>query len=133
MEFTIDYFTAAPEGVAVNILGINGAFPAPLINVTRGDTLVVRVQNNDPVHAHSLHWHGLKVAGAPEMDGVAGVTQFGLLPFHNMTYRFVVDDEPGTYWYHGHASASRRRARRRRPAHRARPPRRGDPPRAVCA
>ena len=51
-DFTIHYFTAAPDGVAVNILGINGVFPAPLINVTQGDTLVVRVQNNDPVHAH---------------------------------------------------------------------------------
>ena len=43
------------------------------------------------------------VESTSTMDGVAGVTQCGLLPFHNMTYRFVVDDEPGTYWYHGHA------------------------------
>ena len=44
--------------------------------------------------------------GAPEYDGVAGVTQCGILPFSSMTYRFVVLDEPGTYWYHGHAGLS---------------------------
>jgi FtsP/CotA-like multicopper oxidase with cupredoxin domain len=87
----------------VRVLGINEQVPSPTIEVMRGDRLVVHVQNNDPVHSHSLHWHGLAMRGAPEYDGVAGVTQCGILPLESMTYSFVVLDEPGTYWYHGHA------------------------------
>jgi len=105
-NLTIGYFIARPDGRPVTVLGINGQLPSPTLEVTRGDTLVVHVHNNDPVHAHSLHWHGLAMKGAPEYDGVAGVTQCGILPFSSMTYRFVVLDEPGTYWYHGHAGLS---------------------------
>jgi FtsP/CotA-like multicopper oxidase with cupredoxin domain len=36
--------------------------------------------------------------GAPEMDGVIGVTQCGLRPGAAMEYRFVVDNHPGTHW-----------------------------------
>lgn len=105
-NLTIGYFIARPDGCPVTVLGINGQLPSPTLEVTRGDTLVVHVHNNDQAHAHSLHWHGLAMKGAPEYDGVAGVTQCGILPFSSMTYRFVVLDEPGTYWYHGHAGLS---------------------------
>eukprot|EP00928_Gymnodinium_smaydae_P094432 TRINITY_DN7930_c0_g1_i3.p1 TRINITY_DN7930_c0_g1~~TRINITY_DN7930_c0_g1_i3.p1 ORF type:complete len:1271 (-),score=149.20 TRINITY_DN7930_c0_g1_i3:216-3584(-) len=43
----------------------------------------------------------------PTMDGVIGVTQCGLRRGQSMTYTFIVQDEPGTYWYHGHGAAAR--------------------------
>ena len=95
-NLTIGYFIASPDGVAVNVLGINGQVPSPTLEVTQGDTLVVNVMNEDPAHAHSLHWHGLSMKGSPEMDGVVGVTQCSLRPFKHMQYRFKVNDEPGT-------------------------------------
>ena len=55
-NFTIGYFIAAPDGSPVNVLGVNGQVPSPTIRVTQGDTLVVRVKNEDPVHVHSMHW-----------------------------------------------------------------------------
>ena len=41
------------------------------------------------------------------MDGVVGVTQCGLPPHQQMTYRFVVNDNPGTYWYHGNSGLNK--------------------------
>ena len=110
-NFSISYFISQPDGHPVNTLGINKQVPSPTIKVVRGDTLVVNVQNDDQVHSHSLHWHGLAMKGAPEYDGVAGVTQCGITPHASMTYRFVVNDEPGTYWYHGHAGLTHAGAR----------------------
>ena len=57
-NLTIGYFIARPDGRPVTVLGINGQLPSPTLEVTRGDTLVVHVHNNDQAHAHSLHWHG---------------------------------------------------------------------------
>jgi FtsP/CotA-like multicopper oxidase with cupredoxin domain len=99
-NLTIGYFLAAPDGVPVNVLGINGEVPSPRLDVTQGDTLVVNVVNQDPAHGHSLHWHGLSMKGSPSMDGVVGVTQCSLRPFQSMQYRFKIVDEPGTCKYY---------------------------------
>ena len=95
-NLSIGYFQAAPDGVPVNVLGVNGQVPSPTLSVTQGDTLVVNVINEDPAHGHSIHWHGLAMRDNPEMDGVVGVTQCSIRPFQQMQYRFVVNDEPGT-------------------------------------
>lgn len=110
-NFSIGYFVASPDGSPVNILGINNQIPSPTINVRQGDTLVVNVVNNDPIHSHSLHWHGLSQKGSSEMDGVVGITQCGLPPSRSMTYRFNITDSPGTYWYHGHSGLTKNGAR----------------------
>ena len=110
-NFTIGYFLAAPDGSPVNVLGINNQVPSPTIDVQEGDTLIVNVVNNDPIHSHSLHWHGLSQKGSPEMDGVVGITQCGLPPSRSMTYRFNITDSPGTYWYHGHSGLTKNGSR----------------------
>ena len=110
-NFAIGYFVASPDGSPVNILGINNQIPSPTIDVQQGDTLVVNVANNDPVHSHSLHWHGLSQRGSPEMDGVVGISQCGLSPSRSMTYRFNITDSPGTYWYHGHSGLTKNGSR----------------------
>ena len=106
-NFTIGYFIASPDGIPVTVLGINNQIPSPSIVVNQGDTLVINVINNDPVHSHSLHWHGLTQKGSPEMDGVVGVTQCGLPPSQRMTYRLTINDDPGTYWYHDHSGLAK--------------------------
>ena len=103
--FVIDYFTAAPDGVPVTILGINNTVPSPTIELTQGDRLIVHLQNNAR-EGQSLHWHGLSQRTSPQMDGVVGVTQCALEPGGSMTYNMSIDDEAGTYWYHAHAGMS---------------------------
>jgi FtsP/CotA-like multicopper oxidase with cupredoxin domain len=78
---------------------LNGLSPGPLIEVTQGELLEVRVHNANVTGGLTLHWHGLDVPNAE--DGVAGVTQDAVLPGHSYTYRFVAKDA-GTYWYHSH-------------------------------
>lgn len=110
-NLTIGYFLADPDGVPVSVLGINSQLPSPTLSVTKGDTLIVNLRNEDPAHGHSLHWHGLAMKGANTQDGVVGVTQCSLQPFNEMQYSFVVEDDPGTYWYHGHSGLNKVGAR----------------------
>ncbi|QBD74884.1 hypothetical protein EPA93_02290 [Ktedonosporobacter rubrisoli] len=39
-------------------------------------------------------------------DGVAGITQNAVEPGESFTYRFVVKNQAGTYWYHSHQVSS---------------------------
>lgn len=59
----------------LQVFAINNQFPGPIINVTEGDAVVVRVTNMVPRDSISLHFHGLSMRGHPEMDGAAGFTQ----------------------------------------------------------
>ena len=50
----------------------------------------------------TVHWHGVRNINA--MDGVPGLTQDGIAPGDNFTYRFPLRNA-GTFWYHAHNSA----------------------------
>lgn len=54
---------------------MNDQFPGPVINVTEGDTVIIKVTNTVHRDSISLHCHGLSMRGFPEMDGAAGFTQ----------------------------------------------------------
>jgi FtsP/CotA-like multicopper oxidase with cupredoxin domain len=76
----------APDGIARDMLVINGQFPGPAIEANWGDTIVVHVQNNlqyngfEPCFLHAynstaIHWHGFHQQLNNANDGVPGVTQ----------------------------------------------------------
>ena len=46
----------------------------------------------------SIHWHGLHMKNNCWMDGVHGITECGIAPGESFTYRFTVDQDPGTHW-----------------------------------
>ncbi|PLW48883.1 hypothetical protein PCASD_02822 [Puccinia coronata f. sp. avenae] len=96
--------TAAFDGFTRTVLVINNQFPGPLIEANEGDTIVVRVENqlNLPL---SMHWHGIYQRGSQWMDGPSGVTQCPLAPGTSFTYKFTVDQQFGTFWYHAHYAA----------------------------
>jgi FtsP/CotA-like multicopper oxidase with cupredoxin domain len=75
---TLSSITALLKSIVFQVFAINNQFPGPLINVTEGDTVVVRVTNTVPRDSISLHFHGLSMKGHPEMDGAAGFTQVRL-------------------------------------------------------
>ncbi|KAK9837176.1 hypothetical protein WJX81_008696 [Elliptochloris bilobata] len=85
----------------------------PTIEVTRGQVLEVTVFNELPTdwpqvtEGITVHWHGLDMRGAEFYDGVAYLHQCPITPGTNFTYRFTVDETPGTYWWHGHAGVER--------------------------
>ncbi|KAB5523108.1 multicopper like protein [Coniochaeta sp. 2T2.1] len=91
-----------PDGVVRDMLFINGKFPGPLIEVIRGDRLVVNVTNHLSKNATTMHWHGLFQNGTNWFDGTAGVTQCGIPPGQSFVYNFTIDNQFGTYWYHSH-------------------------------
>ncbi|PHH92493.1 hypothetical protein CDD83_7130 [Cordyceps sp. RAO-2017] len=104
----------APDGVVKAVYLINDQFPGPVIEARSGDELVVNVHNsvggdgNEEERGISVHWHGLFMKGANEMDGVVGLTQCAIPPSQNFTYRFRIDEQQsGTFWYHAHSGVQR--------------------------
>ncbi|KAJ3282837.1 hypothetical protein HDU76_008575, partial [Blyttiomyces sp. JEL0837] len=75
-------------------------FRCPAIEVSYGDTLVIRVHNSLDVPT-TLHSHGLFQNGTNEYDGPAMITQCPIPPGHNFTYQIPIQ-QTGSYWIHGH-------------------------------
>ncbi|KAJ6440222.1 laccase IV [Purpureocillium lavendulum] len=100
-----------PDGVLKDVYLINGQFPGPTVEARSGDRLEVTVTNgiaNDTKDGLAVHWHGLFMKAANEMDGVVGVTQCSIPPAGSFTYRFQISEEQhGTFWYHAHSAVKR--------------------------
>ncbi|KAL1858719.1 hypothetical protein Plec18170_002925 [Paecilomyces lecythidis] len=102
-NFVLSEVTAAPDGVVRQLFVINGKFPGPLIRANRGDRIVVNVTNrlSEPT---SMHWHGMFQNGTNWMDGTAGITQCPIPPGKSFVYKFTIENQYGTFWYHSHYS-----------------------------
>ncbi|KAH8593306.1 Cupredoxin [Bisporella sp. PMI_857] len=101
-NFNITWVRANPDGAFERpTIGINGEWPLPIITATKGDTVIVNVDNQLGNQSTTLHFHGLFMNGSTSMDGPASVTQCGIQPGSQFTYNFTVD-QSGTYWYHSH-------------------------------
>lgn len=75
----------------------------PTLCVNQGDMVEVYVTNLLSDAVISIHWHGLHMINNSMMDGVAGLTQDGILPMRSFLYRFQITQKPGTYFYHSHS------------------------------
>ncbi|UNI19384.1 hypothetical protein JDV02_005569 [Purpureocillium takamizusanense] len=100
-----------PDGVLKDVYLINGQFPGPTIEARSGDQIEVTITNNidtDTGEGLAIHWHGMFMKEANEMDGVVGVTQCSIPPAASFTYTFRVHpDQHGTFWYHAHSAVQR--------------------------
>jgi iron transport multicopper oxidase len=95
-DFNITYVTANPDGLFERqVIGINNQWPIPEIHVTKGDRLIVNVQNHLEDQPTALHWHGLFLEGTTYMDGPTQVTQCEVGPGGSFTYNFTIN-QPGT-------------------------------------
>ncbi|KAI4147817.1 MAG: hypothetical protein LQ340_005362 [Diploschistes diacapsis] len=117
-DWHIGWTTAAPDGFERPVIGINGQFPCPTIDVDVGDRIVVKVYNGLGNQSTGIHWHGMHQNGTAYMDGTTGGSQCPIPPNSSLTYDFVVSpklparkasianvhqaDQSGTYWYHSH-------------------------------
>lgn len=101
-DWNVTWTTANPDGLYDRkVVGINGQWPLPVVEVDKGDRLIVNMYNGLGDKNTSIHWHGLYQNGTNNMDGPAMVTQCPILPGQSFTYNFTVNQN-GTYWYHCH-------------------------------
>ncbi|ARJ41115.1 multicopper oxidase [Pantoea alhagi] len=84
------------NGKAVNTWGYNGALLGPAIEMTRGKTLKVLMENRLP-QATTVHWHGLEVPG-----DVDGGPQAMIAPGSQRTVSITPDQPAATCWFHPH-------------------------------
>lgn len=101
-DFNVTWVTANPDGMTTRkVVGVNNQWPLPIIEVDRGDQLVVNVHNGLGDKNTTIHFHGMYQNGTNEMDGPSMVTQCPIPPGADFTYNFTVNQN-GTYWYHCH-------------------------------
>jgi FtsP/CotA-like multicopper oxidase with cupredoxin domain len=102
-DFTVSKRKIAPDGVEIDGIVVNNAFPGPTIEANWGDWIEV-VVHNELDEGTSLHYHGLLQTATPWYDGVPGVQQCPIAPGSTFTYRFRADLY-GSSWWHSHYSA----------------------------
>ncbi|KAB8209716.1 Cupredoxin [Aspergillus parasiticus] len=104
-DFNVTWVTANPDGLHPRkVVGINGQWPLPVIEVDKGDRIVANVYNGLGDKDTSIHWHGMFQNTTNNMDGPSMVTQCPIPPGSSFTYNFTVNQN-GTYWYHCHTDA----------------------------
>ncbi|KAH7672558.1 Laccase protein [Dioscorea alata] len=89
--------------MAHNIVTVNGMFPGPTLEVNDGDTLVIRVVNRVRYNV-TIHWHGVRQMRTGWADGPEFITQCPIRPGGAYTYRFTIQGQVGTLWWHAHSS-----------------------------
>lgn len=94
-DFNVTWVRANPDGAFErSVIGINGQWPIPRIDVNIGDRLVINLHNQLGNQSTSLHFHGLFQNGTTNMDGPDGVTQCKVPPGSSFTYNFTVSTLP---------------------------------------
>ncbi|KAJ5647213.1 Multicopper oxidasetype 2 [Penicillium lividum] len=101
LDWNVTWVNASPDGFERPVIGINGHWPCPQIDVNLGDRLIVDVYNGLGNESTGIHWHGMRQYGTGVMDGSTSVTQCGIPPGQHMQYHFDIN-QTGTYWYHSH-------------------------------
>lgn len=87
----------------LSTITVNGQYPGPTLDVTEGDTLVVKVVNKAKYNV-TIHWHGVRQMRTGWSDGPEFVTQCPIRPGGSYTYRFTIRGQEGTLWWHAHSS-----------------------------
>ncbi|KAM5556770.1 laccase-12 [Rosa sericea] len=86
-----------------NSITVNGQLPGPTLEVNNGDTLVIKVTNKARYNV-TIHWHGIRQMRTGWADGPEFVTQCPIRPGGSYTYRFTIQGQEGTLWWHAHSS-----------------------------
>ncbi|XP_062197702.1 putative laccase-17 isoform X2 [Phragmites australis] len=86
-----------------NIMTVNGQFPGPTVEMSEGDCVVAKVSNRGRYNV-TVHWHGVRQMRTGWSDGPEYVTQCPIRPGQSYTYRFTVQGQEGTLWWHAHSS-----------------------------
>ncbi|KAL8161050.1 hypothetical protein V2J09_012539 [Rumex salicifolius] len=82
---------------------VNGQLPGPTLEVNNGDSLVINVVNKAKYNV-TIHWHGVRQMRTGWSDGPEFVTQCPIRSGGSYTYRFRIQGQEGTLWWHAHSS-----------------------------
>lgn len=96
-DWTVSYITASPLGVKQQVVGIDGRFPGPILNVTTNWNVVVNVKN-DLDEPFLFTWNGIQQRKNSWQDGLPG-TNCPIPAGWNWTYQFQVKDQIGSFFY----------------------------------
>jgi FtsP/CotA-like multicopper oxidase with cupredoxin domain len=102
--YTITQEEISPDGVPRLAMVADKQMPGPTIEANWGDEIIVHVTNGMPLgnlNGSSIHFHGIRMNGTNEMDGVPSITQCPIAPGHSMTYKWTATSY-GTSWWHSH-------------------------------
>ncbi|KAJ6480929.1 Cu-oxidase-domain-containing protein [Mycena sanguinolenta] len=99
----------APDGFTRSGVLANGTFPGPVITATKGDTLVVTVNNKltDPTmrRSTSIDFDGVFIDTSNIYnEGSPFVTTCPFGPGTSYTYTLPLGEQTGTFWYHSQLS-----------------------------
>ncbi|XP_020254138.1 monocopper oxidase-like protein SKU5 isoform X1 [Asparagus officinalis] len=97
LDWKVSYISASPLGVKQQVIGINGKFPGPTVNVTTNWNVVVNVKN-DLDEPFLVTWNGFQQRKNSWQDGVSG-TNCPIPSGWNWTYQFQVKDQIGSFFY----------------------------------
>ncbi|KAJ7253686.1 ferroxidase [Mycena haematopus] len=95
-----------PDGLFPRrVIGVNGTWPPPPIDIQQTDSLLVHATNSLET-VSSLHHHGMFFNSSSWNDGAQGVSECGIPPGGSASYSIDVptSGQIGTYWVHAHAS-----------------------------
>ncbi|KAK8153972.1 conidial pigment biosynthesis oxidase Abr1/brown 1 [Phyllosticta citrichinensis] len=101
LDWDITWVNASPDGHERAVIGINGQWPPPPLEVDVNDTIIANVRNSLGNETTGIHWHGMWQRGSNEMDGAGEITQCGIPPGSTFRYEFVAYPA-GTHWCHSH-------------------------------
>ncbi|KAJ2450230.1 ferroxidase fet3 [Coemansia sp. RSA 2336] len=102
VSWDVSFQNVTRDGFSTHLATVvNGKLPIPPVYVDPGDTLHLHVHNSLP-HALSIHAHGLFQRNTTYYDGTGMITECGIPPHHNFTYKIRTTDQTGMFWLHGH-------------------------------
>ncbi len=84
------------KGESTSLQQIPNSYLGPIIRVKPNQKIRIRYNNELPDES-IIHWHGLHVP--QEMDGHP---RYAINNGKQFVYEFVVNNRPGTYWFHPH-------------------------------
>ncbi len=84
------------KGESTSLQQIPNSYLGPIIRVKPNQKIRIRYNNELPDES-IIHWHGLHVP--QEMDGHP---RYAINNGEQFVYEFVVNNRPGTYWFHPH-------------------------------
>lgn len=101
-DFNITWVRANPDGQLERpTIGINGQWPLPIMRATKGDRVIVNVDNQLGNQTTSIHFHGLFMNGTADMDGPTQATQCPIPPGSKFTYNFTARIPENLSWKRG--------------------------------
>ncbi len=97
--FDVDLQAGTSElvpGLTTETWGANGSYLGPTLRATRGDEVVVNVDNGLP-EPTTLHWHGMHLPAAAD-----GNPHQPIAPGDTWSPSWRIDQPAATLWYHPH-------------------------------